>query len=156
MSFLATQSPPAADEERPVANDGWFPDLRPAQIRALARLDGTVTPARLRGAIATAMAEVNAQLADYKARHLAAGACDLECVPGPEVGDEPVALLHYRNAIASHLQAHLAEQYRSFDTTASGDKNAEALEATTAQHRRNLHWAIAALCGRPRTTVELI
>ncbi len=156
MSFLATQSPPPADEERQVSNDGWFPDLKPAHIRALARFDGTVTPARLRAAIATAMAEVNAQLVDYKASHLAAGVCDLECVPGPEVGDEPLALVHYRNAIASHIQANLAEQYRGFDTTASGDKNAEALETTADQHRRNLHWAIAALCGRPRTTVELI
>ncbi|WP_439587640.1 head completion/stabilization protein [Hydrogenophaga sp.] len=156
MSFLANQSPPPADEEPTVANDGWFPDLKPARIRAQARLDGTVTPLRLRSAIATAMAEVNAELVAFKARHLAAGACDLESVPGPEVADEVIWALHYRNAITSHILAALSESYRHVDTTAEGERKAEELEATTAGHRRNLHWSIAALCGRPRTTVELI
>lgn len=156
MSFLANESPPSAQDEPAVTNDGWFPDLEPATIRAEARLDGTVTPARLRGALLTAMAHVNAELFAYQAEQIAQGVSALSELPGPQLGGESVACVHYRNAVVSHLQADLAERYRDFDTTGTGDKKAEELTSTADSHRRNLRWAIAALCGRPNTTVELI
>ena len=156
MSFLANQSPPPADEETTVSNDGWFPDIKPARIRAIARLDGTVTPVRLRAAIVGAMADINAQLVTYKAERLAQGAQELECVPGPELDNEVVWVVHYRSALIAHIRAAFAEGYRDFDTTGTGDQKATELEATADEHRRNLHWAIAAICQRPRTTVELI
>ena len=156
MSFLANESPPPADQEATVQNDGWFPDVDPVEIRAQARLDGTVTPARLLQAILGAMADVNQQLAVYKADQLLAGHAALGDVPGGDLGGARIWLIHYRHAILAHVQANLAEQYRSFDTTGAGDKKAEPLEATADQHRRNLHWAIAAITQRPRSTVELI
>lgn len=156
MSFLANQSPPAAEQEPAIDNDGWFPDIEPAAVREQARLDGTVTPARLRQAILGAMVDVNEQLAVYKLQRQTEGIDSLAAVPGPDLGDERVWLIHYRQAILSHVQAALAEINRSFDTTGAGDKKAEPLEQTADQHRRNLHWAIAAICARPRTTVELI
>lgn len=156
MSFLANESPPPAAQEPALANDGWFPDLDPVEIRAQARLDGTVTPERLKQAILAAMADVNQQLAVYKAQQLLAGYAALAAVPGADLGGARVWLIHYRHAVLAHLQANLAEQYRNFDTTGAGDKKAEPLEATADQHRRNLHWAIAAITQRPRSTVELI
>lgn len=156
MSFLANQSPPPPADEPTVTNDGWFPDLSPPAIREQARLDGTVTPARLRAALLVAMAHVNTELVAYQAEQLAQGVATMSALPGPQLGGEPVACIHYRHAIVSHLQADLAERYRDFDTTGTGDKKADQLEPTAASHRRNLRWAIAAICGRPHTTVELI
>ena len=45
--FVATANPPAKGAEAPVDNDGWWPDVDCEQLRQDARLDGTVTPARL-------------------------------------------------------------------------------------------------------------
>ncbi|MBX9612420.1 MAG: head completion/stabilization protein [Burkholderiales bacterium] len=156
MSFLANESPPPADQEPTIENDGWFPDVDPVEIRAQARLDGTVTPERLKQAILAAMADVNQQLAVHKAQQLQVGHAALAEVPGPDLGGTRIWLIHYRHATLAHVQANLAEQYRSFDTTGAGDKKAEPLEATADHHRRNLHWAIAAITARPRSTVELI
>lgn len=156
MSFLANESPPPAEQEPALASDGWFPDVSPVDVRAQARLDGTVTAPRLQQAILTAMAEINAQLATYKQEQVLAGRAALQAVPGPDLGTERIWLIHYRAAILAHVQASLAESNRAFDTTAQGDKKAEPLEATADQHRRNLHWAIAAITQRPRCTVELI
>lgn len=156
MSFLANQSPPAAAQEPRLENDGWFPDVDPAAVRDQARLDGTVTAPRLRAALLLAMANVNAELEDLKARQLALGIYSLEDMPGPELAGQRVWLVHYQQAIASHVQCSLIESYRDFDTTASGDAKADNLEARIESHRRDLRWAISALLARPRTTVELI
>lgn len=156
MSFLATESPPPADQEGTLSNDGWFPNVDPIKIRAQARLDGTVTVDRLREAILDAMADVNQQLTGYKTEQLLAGNGALAEVPGPSLAGERIWVIHYRHAILAHVQANLAEQYRNFDTTGAGDKKAEPLEATADVHRRNLHAALAAITQRPRCTVELI
>jgi pantothenate kinase-related protein Tda10 len=156
MSFHATESPPPADEENTITNDGWFPDVDPAKLRDQARLDGTVTPARLKEAILAAVADVNQQLAAYKAQQILALHGALAEVPGPDLAEERVWCIHYRHAILAHVQANLDEQYRNFDTTGHGDKKAEPLEATADIHRRNLHTALAAITLRPRSTVELI
>lgn len=132
MSFLATESPPPADQEGTLHNDGWFPDIDLLKIRTQARLDGTVTTDRLREAILSAMADVNQQLTNYKATQLLAGHTSLELVPGPDLAEERIWGIHYRHAILSHVQANMAEQYRNFDTTGTGDKKAEPLEATAA------------------------
>lgn len=156
MSFLANQSPPSAAQEPRLENDGWFPDVDPAAVRDQARLDGTVTTPRLRAALLLAMANVNAELEDLKARQLALGIYSLEDMPGSELAGQRIWLVHYQQAIASHVQCSLIESYRDFDTTASGDAKADNLEARIESHRRDLRWAISALLARPRTTVELI
>jgi Phage head completion protein (GPL) len=156
MSFLANQSPPAAASEPLIENDGWFPDVSPADVRAQARLDGTVTAPRLRAALLHAMADINGELASWRLTQQAAGIPSLEDLPGAELGGQSIWLVYYQQAIVSHVQCSLIEAYRDFDTTGSGDAKADGLEARIDSHRRDLRWAIAALQARPRTTVELI
>lgn len=156
MSFLATQSPPAAVEEPTVSNDGWFPGVDPTAVRAQARLDGTVTKERLHQALVSAMVDVNRELLVYKLQWLAEGVNSLAQVPGPDTAGERVWLIHYRNAVIAHIQASMAERYRDFDTTGDGDKKADELQSSADTHRRNLRWAISGILGIPRTTVELI
>lgn len=156
MSFLATESPPPAEQEGTIANDGWFPDVDCVKLREQALLGGNVTPARLKEAVLAALADVNLQLSSYKLQKMLDGYGALESVPGPDLGEERIWLIHYRHAILAHVQFSLAEQYRNFDTTGHGDKKAEPLEATADIHRRNLNTALAAITQRPRCTVELI
>lgn len=156
MSFLATQSPPTVENEPLIENDGWFPDMLPSDVRAQARLDGTVTAERLRAALLQAMAAVNAELSDLQASLVGLGISSLAHRPGPSLGGSSLWLVHYQQAIVSHVQCGLIESYRDFDTTGKGDALADTLEARIDSHRRDLRWAISALLSRPRTTVELI
>ncbi|MDF3821704.1 head completion/stabilization protein [Leptospira sp. 96542] len=155
-SFIANESPPLAEDEPVIVNDGWFPAVDPAQVRQVARLDGTVTAPRLRSAMLLAMADVNGELAAYKLWALAEGHEGLGAVPGPTVNGESVRLVYYRAAITARVQAELAEKYRDFETTGHADKRADALEVTASVHWRDMRWAISSILGIGRVTVELI
>lgn len=156
MSFLANPPVPAPADEPTLANDGWFPNIDLAKLRATARLDGTVTPERLAHSVLTAVASINTELATYKAAQLALGHTKLEDVPGIAIGSMKVQVVHYLRAVYSSTQADLVERYRDFDTTGAGDKAAEKLELRTGDLRRDVRWAISDLLGIGRTTVELI
>lgn len=156
MSFLGTEPAPTAGDETTLANDGWFPGIDLAALRAAARLDGTVTAARLRHAALHAMASVNAELAGYREAQERAGYASLADVPGSEISGESLQLQRYRRAVYACVQADLIQAYRDFDTTGAGDKAAERLELRVDDLRRDMRWAISDILGRRRTTVELI
>jgi hypothetical protein len=151
----ATPSTTAPSDGDPIANDGFWPDIDLADLRASTRLTGNVTPARLRGCTIDAMLSVNDQLATYRATQIGLGwdsAADIgETVAGA------TALVHrYHRAIASTVQADLAERYRDWDTTRAGDHRADAESVAADDFRRNAQWAIAAILGRARNVIELI
>lgn len=156
MSFLGNPPAPTAADEPTIENDGWFPDIDLAKLRATARLDGTVTPDRLRYSALTAIASMNRELARYKAAQLALGFLKLDDVPGESVGGTRVQVIHYLRAVYSYVQADLIERYRDFDATGAGDKLAEQLETRLCDLRRDVRWAVSDLLGTRRTTVELI
>jgi hypothetical protein len=160
MSFVAIANPPDPLDEPVVRNDGWFPDLEPAQMRAACRLDGTVTTARLIPALQAAMLSVNAELRDWQAGQRAQGRESLADVPAPTLGEQSALALRYQRAVQACLQADLLESYRSLTTLPDGiNKDHFPLDAITAQideQRRKQRWAISDLLGIPRSTVELI
>jgi len=143
------------DDGAPLANDGFWPDIALDALRAATRLTGNVTPARLRAATIEAMLDVNAQLAIAKARWVGQG-----WTSAADVGDTVAgasAIVHrYLRAIASTVQADLAEKYRDWDTTRAGDYRADVESIAADDFRRNAQWAIADLLGRPRNVVALI
>lgn len=153
MSFQPT---PGTAPEPPIRNDDWFPEIDLASLRAACRLDGTVTSDRLHHAAINAIVHVNAQLAAWAVKQALAGYPSLEDVPGPLVDDEPAPVHLYRRAVYAAVQCELIERYRDYDTTAKGDKRAEAMDPRVDEARRDLRWAIADLQGLRRTTVELI
>ncbi|KAG0184743.1 hypothetical protein DFQ28_010635 [Apophysomyces sp. BC1034] len=161
MSLIATCAPGTATATATaslsvIANDGWFPDIDLASVRATMRLDGTVTPERLRDALIAAVARANATLAAWRDAQQAAGYARLADVPAAQVDGKSVQLARYRRAICHLVHADLAARYRDFDATASGHAKADALEATVDEARRIAHWALNDLQGMARTTVELI
>ncbi|PZP30431.1 MAG: phage head protein [Roseateles depolymerans] len=156
MSFLGSEPAPAAGDEPILANDGWFPAIDLTALRDAVRLDGTVTPARLRHAAINAMASVNDELVSYREAQLAAGYATLTEVPAPRIDDESIQLQRYRRAVYASVQADLIEHYRDFDTTGAGDKAADKMALRVDDLRRDVRWAISDLAGRRRTTVELI
>lgn len=160
MSFIATANPPLAQDELPADNDPWFPAIEPDDARAVCRLDGTVTPARLQHALLAAMASVNDELADWRAARELEGHASLAEVPARQLGGESVKVRHYRRAVYAAVQADLAEAYRDIDVTPQGSGKAERvadkLEARIGEHRRSMRWAISDLLEIRRTTVDLV
>ena len=157
MSFLANPPAPTANEEQQqLANDGWFPDIDLAKLRATARLDGTVTPERLRYSALAAVLGINAELTAYKSAQQLLGHATLAAVPAPSVDGQSAQTARYLRAVYGSVQADLIEHYRDFDTTGAGDKVAEKMEMRTCELRRDVRWAVSDLLGIRRTTVELI
>lgn len=72
---------PAETAEPPVKNTFFWPDIDLQLLRESLRYEGTVTAPRLRQAVLTAIAEVNAELYDWRAEKMAAGFKTLDAVP---------------------------------------------------------------------------
>lgn len=154
MSAFVATAPTATGPTDPVRNDGWFPDLSLSTFRDLARLDGTVTDARLRDALRAAMLETNHILVEFKIAH--AQASDLAAVESDQLDDQSRLVLLYQRAVHSAAKASLIEKYRDYDSTDASLRRAVDLDAGIDEQRRNARWAISELLGRPHTTVELI
>lgn len=150
-AFISTGS--AADFT--LTNDGWFPDIDATAARDTLRIDGTVTDTRLEAALVNAMLSVNQDLAPYKSE--AAGEYpSLADIPSTDINGKSRLIIYYTRAVICTAGAELVERYRSYDTSADGDRNADALTPNIDELRRDARWAIRDLIGRVRTTVELI
>lgn len=139
-----------------VRNDGWFPDIDLKDLREAMRLDGTVTHERLRLATVDAIASINDELRTWKTTRCAEGYADLASVPASRTDGVSAHVLRYRRAVYNLARADLTEQYRAYDATKSGGNDAEVLEATICESRRNVRWAVNDMSGVPRSTIELI
>jgi len=146
---------PGSKPEGTIANDGFWPDVDLVRLRASTRLTGNVTAERLRTSTIEAMLDVNTQLATFKATRVGEGwesAADIgETIAGAS------ALVHrYLRAVASTVQADIAEKYRDWDNTRAGDYRGQGEDDCADDFRRNARWAVADILGRPRNVVELL
>lgn len=147
----AANPPPEAD----VTNDGFWPDIDVARLRAASRLTGNVTAERLRASVIDAVLSVNGELAIYRAKMLAAGwshAADI----GETIAGATQLVHRYLRAVISTVQADFAEKYRDWDNTRAGDYRADFEGVAADDFRRNARWAISDILDIGRCTVELI
>lgn len=155
MKFVTPEQAPDSGKDI-ITNTPFWPDLDITEFRAEMRTDGTVTPARLRQAVLTAIAEVNAELHDFRLRQISAGYTSLAEVPADEIDGESQRLQLYRRAVWCWTKATLTERYRDFDATGSGNKKADELVTTVDDLWRDVNWSLSRLQDKPRMTVELI
>ena len=153
MSFVSV---PPTDPPLPILNSAFWPDINPADCREAMRLDGTVNEKRLRAALIEAAASVNVELAAWRQTQQDAGYTTLAGVPADEIDGESVLVQRYRRAVYGFAAANLTERYRSFDATKSGHEQADDLDLTIDDLRRDARNAISDIVGIPRCTVELI
>lgn len=151
--FIATGN---TAETYVITNDGFWPDIDGATLRAAIRLDGSVSDARLEVAAVNALIQVNQELRGLKVSHQADGHAALADVPADRINDESYLVLLYRRAIYCTAAAELSERYRSFDSTSEGNRNAEELTPSIDEYRRDARFAIRDLLGVGHCTVELI
>lgn len=153
----AGEAIPAPEEGEPLIENTYFwPDIDPLRIRELMRLEHTVTPARLREAIRMGIAESNAELHQFRARHMAAGFSCLAAVPAEKIDGESEKCFHYLRAVSAFASASVYERYRGYDASAKGDKKADAAEHTADTLWRDARWAISRVKGHPRAIIGQI
>lgn len=153
--FIATGGATAPAHDT-IPNSGFWPDIATADARDAMRLDGTVTDARLKHALIEAMVSTNQELKAWRNGKEAVGFADLASVPAEQVNAESIQLHRYRRAVYCAAKASLAERYRDFDSTDSGNKKADQLDEQPQQLRRDARWAIRDLLGTSRSSIELI
>jgi hypothetical protein len=155
MSFIATEdtATPLPDT---LANASFYPDIDLQDLRDAMRLDGTVTPARLRHAAVEATASVNDELRAWRLTQQNAGHARLADVPAEKIDDDTVLVARYLRAVYCLTKANLTERYRDFDATHDGHARAAELESPIDDLRRDARWAITDILGTRRTSVELI
>lgn len=156
MNPFVTNIPATAVTEAPIQADAFWPAVDPVKIRASQRIDGGVTPDRLREALIEAMATVHARLLAWQEEQIAAGYATLSVVPCPTVDGTPVRVHRYLRAVGCLAKANVLERLRDYDSSGKGDKKAEASDPAIDDLLRDVHWAVGDILGRPRTTVELI
>lgn len=154
MEFIAPQKATGTPDIIP--NNSFWPDVDLAKFRSVMRVDGTVTPERLRQVVLTAMAEVNAELYPWRERQELAGHNSLADVPAERLAGVSVRLHHYENAVWCWTRAVLNERYQDFDATASAVKRGEELSDASGDLWRDARWAISRVQDMPHCTVELI
>ncbi len=154
-SFVVNVPAPVAAETKITSSPFW-PDVEPADIRAAHRIDGTITTERLRDALIEAIASVNEELSAWREARQLEGRATLAAVPADLIDNISVNVHRYQRAVGCTAKALLIERYRDIDTTAAGNKKADQLDNPIDDLRRDARWAISAILGISRTTVELI
>ncbi|WP_367395762.1 head completion/stabilization protein [Pantoea sp. Ep11b] len=154
MEFIAPQKATGTPDIIP--NNSFWPDVDLAKFRSVMRVDGTVTPERLRQVVLTAMAEVNAELYPWRERQELAGRNSLADVPAERLAGVSVRLHHYENAVWCWTRAVLNERYQDFDATAAAAKRGEELNDASGDLWRDARWAVSRVQDMPHCTVELI
>lgn len=155
MSTLVIAAPrPAETAEPPVKNTFFWPDIDLQQLRESLRYEGTVTAQRLRMAVKTAIAEVNAELFDWRAEQMAAGFRTLGAVPAETLDDVNEKVTYYFAAVEAVTAAVIVERYRGYD--AGGTKKAGEIEASADEYWRDARFSISRIGGRHGCIVSLL
>ena len=156
-SFLVTGGD--ASTARPaltVKNADWWPDISADDLRDTHRITDTVTDARLKTAITTAIAAVNRLLRDWQRQQRSAGHTSLAVVPVPDYLPPDGLNALYLRAVYCHAHALLIERYRDYDASGSGTRDSETKGDIAGDYRREAMFAISDICDRPHNIVELI
>jgi len=147
---------PTNSEDDVVEADGWWPSVGIKHFRAVARADETITPARVRAALQSAMATALIDLGAWGVSQRTQGYARLADVPTLIIDGQSRYLVYWQRAIYALAKAELIEVHRDYDATGKGERNADFVDDSIVQLRRDATHAIRDLKGRSRTTVELI
>lgn len=156
MSLIAAgyNTEPEAPEK--IENNGFWPDIDPADFRKAERILEAITAERAEYALRAAMSDINRQLRTWQAQQQEAGADTVADVVPPSWQAPGVYSLLYRRAVYATAHASLLERYREVSATNAGDERGEAKNEAADDYRRDARWAVAEIQDRNHTVVELI
>lgn len=138
-----------------ISTHPFWPAIDLDLLRKALRIGSNVTPARLETAVVSAAIHVNRELKAWRLAQEVSGHATLQDVPAEQIDGLSEYAHLYQRALFSAVGAEICERYRSYDTTRSGQQQAEDL-ITIDEYRRDLRWAIRDFLGHTHCTVELI
>lgn len=150
-SFIPATNPAITDAV--IENDGFYPDIALADIRASTGLSDVFTDERIKATTLDAMIEINASIIDWRNQQTAE---TLGNIPGVSYGQTSEKVHLYLTAVSCRVRALLNATTRDYDSTKSGHDRADALEASADNWMQRSNEALSRMTGRARTTVELI
>jgi hypothetical protein len=139
-----------------INTDPFWPSIDLDDVRGTLRIDASVTPIRLETATIAAAIIVNREFAEWRRAQQANGYATLDEVPAELIKGISERVHLYQRAICAATGAEICERYRSYDSTNSGNQNADELAPSIDELRRDQRWAVRDFLGLGRTTVELI
>ncbi|MXF04495.1 head completion/stabilization protein [Escherichia coli] len=137
-------------------NGDFWPAISLSDLRDCVRLTDNLPLPRLRHMACEAMARVNDELRNWKARQMNAGYSSLDLLPCDHIAGESVLIQRYRRAVYATTRALIVESYRDIDTTREGEKHAEALATQIDALWRDSQWALRDIQGLPRGLAEIV
>ncbi|MCF9034723.1 head completion/stabilization protein [Acinetobacter nectaris] len=149
MSFVANGTAPQSNVS--IASSSFFPTIGLDDIRHDVRIDGAVPVERVKQVLLEEIIDVNRLLSSI----VVEGQTLADLAVGTIDGKPETEILYF-SAISSGVAAKIAERYRSYDSTNSGNKRADEMTENIHEYRRNKVWAIQQLKGENHTVVELI
>ncbi|WP_019833758.1 head completion/stabilization protein [Sphingomonas sp. PR090111-T3T-6A] len=146
----------SAADGAPVSAGDWWPEIAPADVRALMKLPETIPAARLRVAIVNGMASALTDLADWQACQQAAGVARLSDIAAPEIDGVSSRVQAWRRAVMSYAAADLSEMSAEISATNEGLHRAAENALPVDAHLRNALHAIRDIKGKRRSKVRVI
>lgn len=122
----------------------FFPDLSTKEFADASRLDGSVTPERMKQALLFAMAKVNRELDSLRFPQV------LPIFRSLSEYDERLQtnnVFLYKTAVWNEARASLTEHYRDFDSTSDSTKRGDLLTPQIDAYRRDVRHAINLILG---------
>lgn len=139
-----------------INTDPFWPSIDLDNVRGTLRIDASVTAIRLETATIAAAISINREFAEWRRSKQTDGYSTLTEVPAEQVKGVSHYIHLYQRAIYAATGAEICERYRSYDSTNSGNQNADDLTPSIDELRRDQRWAVRDFLGLGRTTVELI
>lgn len=157
-SMIATGGPATPPGRDTIPNSPWWPAVSFAAYRDASRIDRTASDPQAYKQLSEAVARVNGQLNGWLGNQIALNP-EITCLaditaPAHQAIDYFKA--RYLRAVHCAADALLAEDFRDFDSSAEGDRRADAMEGRIDAYRRESQYAIADITGRHRRPVELL
>jgi hypothetical protein len=148
----------ATEESEPqaISNNGFWPDVDPADFRTVMRVDSSMTGPRVQNALIAAIANVNRVLSTWQQGKIDAGISAIEGVAKPFWAAEDHFENAYTRAVYATAKAELMDGYRDVSATGNGDDRGESKTEAADDYRRLASWAISQITDRSNVTVELI
>lgn len=155
--FIATPPAPHSPAGAVVEADGWFPSIDINAMRDAMRLKGDVPHPRLVAAIEGGIITVLNDLAEWKARMVAAGCASLgEVEPERTIAGRTRHQALFNRAVRFAAAAELADLARDASATAEAVPRLENEPVVAEDMRRLSISAIRDMLGVGRVDVELI
>jgi hypothetical protein len=142
--------------EQQIENDGFWPDLSVSEFQKGYRLPAEYLLDMLGADLITAMTEVNADLAELKARWQGAGVSSVESADTTVLPERTFQAATYKRAVYCRAKASLLTQFATIIRRESAENLAKELPERPETFLAFSQQAVRSLQGRGRITAALL